>query len=207
MNLCVEEYLGEMFLLESSRNSIPYIENTNLYFQDSLGNEIVLVVDMNNTGYKIWDSQHIMACEQDTSQQKKYGITIDNYRYLIVEKYNTLNIRYDLTLEVRPSYTPFTIDSVADILKVCRGSKNDTNSYGCNLTVLVNPRNMREKDLNWYQKNRKPVDELTLLNKTFQNVYISQLDSNEFYNYEFGLIAFKDWQKKLWVLDRLEKAN
>jgi len=209
VNLCGEEYLGEMFLLESSRNSIPYIENTNLYFQDSLGNEIVLVVDMNNTGYKIEDGKYIIACEQDNSQQKEYGITTDSYRYLIVEKYDTLNILYSLTLEVRPSYTPFTIDSLADIIKVCSGSKFDTNSYsfGCNLTILVNPRNMKEKDLNWFQKNRKPVDELTLLNKTFQNVYISQLDSNEFYNFEYGLIAFKDSDKKLWVLDRLEKVN
>lgn len=204
IRLCGEEFLGEMFLLESSRNSIPYNENSNLFFNDSLGNEILFEVDMNNLGYEVWDSDFSMQCEHDPSQQKVYEVIHDVYRYYITDKSDSLNIRFLIHLSADPSRDPFTVDSVSDRLHVHRRSKYDTISYASNLQIIVNPRNMRENEVDWFQK---PVEELQLLDKTFNDVYISLLDSNEYYNYESGLIAFKDWDGKLWVLDRVEKMN
>jgi len=80
-------------------------------------------------------------------------------------------------------------------------SKTDSSAYASNLNILVNPRNLSEDDIN---KFPVPVDEIILLDRTFNNVYISA-DSNEYYSFEEGLIGFRDWDKKLWVLDRTEK--
>ena len=204
ISLCGEEFLGEMYLLESSRNSIPYNENSNLFFQDSLGNEILFEVDMNNRGYEVWDGHFSMQCEHDPTQQKVYGVIFDDYRYYLIDKSDSLNIRFLIELSVSASSDPFTIDTVSDRLHIHRSSKYDTVSYASNLQIIVNPRNMPENEVDWFEK---PVEELQLLDKTFNDVYISNLDSNEYYNYESGLIAFKDWDGKLWVLDRVEKMN
>lgn len=203
-DLCAEEYLGEIYLLESSRNSIPYNENTSLYFQDSLGNETIFQIDMEYYGYKIRNFSHIQTCEYDNSLEKKYKVHKDKYSYVIKESAQTLNKRFLLRLETEPFYDPFSpvsYDTIYDRLAVFIASKTDSTSYYSNLRILVNPRNLSENDIDDFID---PVEEITLLNKTFYSVFISKI-SKEYYNYEYGLIAFRDWDNKLWVLDKTEK--
>ena len=202
-DLCAEEY-GEMFLVESSRNSIPFYENKSLYFQDSLENETVFQFEVENEGYKVLDRYYHVPCEFDNSLEKIYTVRADQYIYVISESTKTLNLTFLLNLQTQPSYYPFNIDIISDQLGVFRSSKTDsTAAYGSNLNILVNPRNLSDDDIKNY---RNPVDEITLLNRTFYNVFIS-MDSNEYYSYEAGLIAFRDWDKKLWVLDKVEQNN
>lgn len=204
-DLCTEESLGEIFLVESSRNSIPFNENTSLYFKDSLENETVFQFEVENDGYKVLDRFYHVICEFDTSLVKIYQVRSDQYRYYISESTKTLNLTFILHLQTQPSsYFPFNIDTISDQLGVLRSSKTDsTLAYANNLNILVNPRNLSEDNIKNY---RNPVDEITLLNRTFYNVFISN-GSNEYYSYEAGLIAFRDWDKKLWVLDKVEKNN
>ena len=202
---CAEEYLGEMYLLESSRNSIPYNKNTSLYFQDSLENETVFQVDMENVGYRIMNRYYSEPCEFDNSLEKIYKVRSDHYRYFISESTKTLNLTFLLVLDIQPSYYPFNINKISDELGVGRGSKTDstTAAYGINLNILVDPRTLSEDEIK--KRNfQSPVDEITLLNRTFYDVYISS-NSKEYYNYELGLIAFRDYDEKLWVLDKTEK--
>lgn len=202
-DLCTEEYLGEMFLVESSRNSIAFNENTSLYFQDSLENETVFQFEIENEGYKVLDGFYHVPCEFDNSLVKIYTVRSDHYRYVISESTKTLNLTFLLHLQTQPSYYPFNIDTISDQLGVFRSSKTDsTEAYASNLNILVNPRNLSEDDIKNY---RNPVDEITLLNRTFYNVFISN-GSNEYYSYEAGLIAFRDWDKKLWVLDKTVRS-
>ena len=199
---CAEEYLGEISLLESSRNSIPYNENTSLYFRDSLENETIFQIDMEIEGYKEkWNVSYHFACEFDNSIQKIYNIKIDQYRYIISESANTLDKQFALHLAPEPSYNPFNIDTISDQLGVYKGRVSNSGAYATNLKILVNPRNLSEDEIKLFQS---PVDEITLLNRTFYDVYIS-LDSKEYYNYEKGLVAFRDYDEKLWVLDKTEK--
>lgn len=202
-DLCAEEYLGEVYLLESSRNSIPYIENTSLYFQDSLGNETVFQVNMDDQGYRIVNGSYNFQCEFDSSREKVYKVRSDEYVYNIMESEQTLNKKFRLSLHTEPSFYPypFSIDTIYDQLSVYVRSKTDSSAYASNLYILVNPRNLSEDDIN---KFPSPVDKIILLDRTFNNVYISA-DSNEYYSFEKGLIGFRDWDKKLWVLDRTEK--
>ncbi len=202
-DLCAEESLGEMFLVESSRNSIPFNENTRLYFYDSLENETVFQFELENEGYKLLDRYYLEPCEFDNSLEKIYKVNSDQYRYVISVSTKTLNLTFLLFLKTQPSYYPFNMDTISDQLGVFRSSKTDsTAAYASNLNILVNPRNLSEDDIKNYPT---PVDEITLLNRTFYNVFIGQ-GSNEYYSYEAGLIAFRDWDKKLWVLDKTEKS-
>jgi len=202
-DLCAEEYLGEIFLIESSRSSIPFDENTSLYFQDSLENETVFQFEVEKEGYKVLDKYYQEPCEFDNSLEKIYMVNSDQYRYVISESINTLNLTFLLHLQTQPSYYPFNIDTISDQLGVFRSSETDsTAAYASNLNILVNPRNLSEDDIKNYQN---PVDEITLLNRTFYNVLIGQ-GSNEYYSYEAGLIAFRDWDKKLWVLAKTERS-
>ena len=198
---CAEEYLGEIYLIESSRNSIPYNENTSLYFQDSLENETIFQIDMENEGYKIWNGSIHEACEFDNSIQKIYKIKYDQYWYIISESAKTLDKQFALALATEPSPYPTNSETISDQLTVYKSRVSNSSAYVTNLKILVNPRNLSEDDIKRFQS---PVDEITLLNRTFYDVYISS-DSKEYYNYEAGLIAFRDYDEKLWVLDKTEK--
>jgi len=204
-DLCAEEYLGEIFLVESSRNSIPFNENTSLYFQDSLENEAVFQFEVENEGYEVLDGFYQVPCEFDNSLVKIYQVRSDQYRYKISESTKTLNLTFLFHLQTQPSYDPFNIDKISDQLGVGRSSKTDsTSAWGINLNILVNPRNLNADEIKKINF-QSPVDEITLLNRTFYNVFIS-VGSNEYYSYEKGLVAFRDWDKKLWVLDKTEKS-
>jgi len=203
-DLCAEEYLGEMFLVESSRNSIPFNENTSLHFRDSLENETIFQFDAENEGYKVLNGFYHRPCEFDNSLEKIYKVRSDQYQYKISESTKTLNLTFLLHLQTQPSYDPFNIDKISDQLGVGRSSKTDsTSAWGINLNILVNPRNLSADEIKKINF-QSPVDEITLLNRTFYNVFIS-VGSNEYYSYEKGLVAFRDWDKKLWVLDKTEK--
>ena len=124
--LIFEEYLGEMYLVESSRNSIPFNENTILHIQDSLGNETIFQIDMEIAGYRILDGSFHVPCELDNSLEKIYTVRHDQYKYDISEIMQSLNVKFRLSLNTVPSYYPFNIDTISDQLRVFRRSKTDT---------------------------------------------------------------------------------
>lgn len=199
---CADEDLGEFRLLCNATNSIPYKENTKLFFQDSIGNQVEFDFDYGNGGYRTAEYYITTPCEFNNTKEKRYKINQDYYWYDINETSPSLNLKFFLSLRVDP-YQEFDEMEVSDQLEINRRNKADTNSMTVEIGILVNSRELTEEDIN---KFPKPIDNISLLGRTFHKVY-SNLDSSFYYNYEKGIIAFTDWDEKLWVLEKTEKKK
>jgi len=199
-SLCADEDMGTFRLLENATESIPYNKNTLLYFQDSLGNEISMEVEYDKGGYNSGYNYFSTTCEYDNQLEKQYITDVDFYEYKISEVENTINMNFKLDLRVDPFNNNFGVVNVSDKLLISRRSETTSNSWETQLTILVNPRDLSEGEIAYYPK---AVDNITLLGRDFMNVYYNNED-NVYYNYSQGLIAFKDRDNKLWVLDRIE---
>jgi hypothetical protein len=201
--LCGEVDYGTFRLLENSINSIPYQENTLMIFHDSIGNKAEFELDFENGGYEIENINSHVKCEDDTTLTKIYKTNIDYYRYDINEINDSLNLKFVIKLEVEPYFQNIGTLNVSDQLDILRRSKTVSYSYSRRLNVLVNSRELSEQDINLFTK---PIENITLLGRTFHDAY-SNLDTSFVYNYEFGMLAFKDWDDNLWVLKKSEKKN
>jgi hypothetical protein len=71
------------------------------------------------------------------------------------------------------------------------------------ISIIVNPRDLTDDQIAMYLE---PIEEVTLLNKTFKNVY-SNSSSGIFYNCEIGLIGFRDKTDNLWVFEKTEEIE
>lgn len=199
---CAEEDIGRFRLLDNAINSIPYKENTTLFFQDSIGNQVEFEFIYGNGGYVSGDIIHSSACVFDTSLQKVYKANEDYYRYDVIETNDSLNIKLIIVLKVKPFFLHFGTIEISDQLGIGR-SLTGSNSSAIHLNILVNSRELTEEDINMFLK---PIDNINLHGRTFYNVYYNTY-SSFYYNYEKGIIAFTDLDEKLWVLDKTEKKK
>lgn len=197
--MCGEEDLGTFRLLETSLESIPYNKNTLLFFQDSLGNEISMQVEYDSALYFTGTGYFSGSCEYDETQRKTYRADINFYEYKINEVGDSLNVDFKLDLRVDPFNNNFGVVNVSDKLRLAIRGQNATNAWGVQLIILVNQRDIAEEELSNFPE---PLN-ITLLGRDFENVYYDY-NALVYYNYSKGLIAFRDWDKNLWVLDRIE---
>jgi hypothetical protein len=195
-DLCGNESIGDFYLLESSINSIPYSEAMNLHYVDSVGNHVVL--ELEEAKYRTVNHDYQTICEYDNLEEKHIMATGDEYSYQLKESTNLLNMKIYLNLFVNP-FAGETM--LSDEISISIGENNDTSVAIGALSILVNKREITEEFINDYSKT---VAQVELLNKTFSNVYTNRSQSC-YYNYEFGLIAFEDNSRTLWVLDKSER--
>lgn len=197
--LCADEDMGTFRLLENAIESIPYTSDTKLFFQDSLGNEISMEVEYENGGHDSGYNYFSTTCEYDSKLEKQIITDLDFYEYKISEVGDSINMNFKLDLRVDPFNNNFGVVNVSDKLLINQRSKTSTNAWVTQLIVLVNQRDLTDDELSNFPE---PLN-ITLLGREFENVYY---DYNAFvyYNYSQGLIAFRDWDNKLWVLDRAE---
>lgn len=198
-DLCGEEFVGEFRLLEDSRISIPYLENRLLYFKDADGRQAKFEFLFGDGGYKLESMSASQPCQFDSSRRQVKIASVDGYQFFINEVTEFIQMKFMLDLSVKPFFQD-TI-AVSDQLTVSVGFDSQSPDYAKTLTLLVNPRDLPIQSVNLFPK---PIEEVVLIDKTFYNVFTNS-DFSFFYNNDLGIIAFKDKNKHLWVLDKTEK--
>lgn len=199
---CDVEHLGSFNLMPSSRESIPYQEDVNLIFKNEFNNEVLFAFRNGLYGYDSTDNSTSQECPCNPAFNQTMKAKGDTYSYLLAEPQGTLNVRFYISLSVRMFHGEENL--IADILDVSLSEEQDTSSYGGLYTLLVDRRNLSDDYVKWY--NTMPADSVEMLGKTFYNVY-SDEEGIAWYNYDKGLVAFKDRENKLWVFDRIEELK
>lgn len=198
-DICGEEFVGEFRLLEDSRISIPYLENRVLYFKDAEGRQAKFEFLFGDGGYKLESMSASQPCQFDSSRMQVKIASVDSYQFFINEVTEFIQMKFMLDLSVNPFFQDSL--AVSDQLTVSVGFDPQSPDYAKTLTLLVNPRDLPIQSINLFPK---PIEEVVLNDKTFFNVFTNS-DFSFFYNNDLGIIAFKDKNKHLWVLERTEK--
>lgn len=192
-NSCADLEL-EHFLLNDSFISIPYTREKSLLFIDSLNNEIVF--DFFQKERLFYTTQGKINCEFDNSIKINVTAKIDTYEFYLVTNSNFIDREFLISLRATLGIHN-DISYIYDVLNVIAFPKNGGNSLSA-LTIQVNQRdNFYIKEDNNFHDSTIGV---TLNGKVFYNVYYDNYRNDIYYNYEFGLIAFRDNSNKLWVL-------
>lgn len=198
-NLCEDEFLGFFRLLKSSTESIPFNKTTKLIFQDSLGDEVVMQFKVDSSNYNSGQVIYTGKCKYDETYEKEYRAEIDLYNYIISEVGDSLDMDFKIRLIVEPFNNNFGNVNVSDKLHLFRIVKNNSSDSEEVLTILVNQRELTYEELSNFPKPQS----ITLLGREFEDVYYDY-NALAYYNYSYGLIAFRDWDNNLWVLNRTE---
>jgi len=207
---CSDEDLGQLYLMTSLDDIGPYTEDLLIHFKDSSGNEKTFEFLSQNIDH--WTDQHSstnVPCPSDVSERKEYKAKTEEYYYSVVQpQTGTPGINFGFHLSVRLMYLNGLM--ICDMLEFNNAYLTlNTIAYSSDyptydgMTLIPHPRDCSEEFLSDYPQ---PIPELTLLDKSFNEVY-SSVDSNIYYNFEFGIIGFKDDSGMLWVFDRIEKAD
>ena len=202
-NPCKDEIIGEYYLLENSKNSVPYNEDLRLYFKDATGNQVNFEVTKSATDYPQYIYALDTQCEYDSSQKKYYITTGEAYFYDIKEPLESLGVSFDLFLG--NGFFGINDIKIFDQLKFSMDYSNENNCSEDNISILINSNQLTDERVALYPKSTF-INEVTLLNKTFEDVYVGS-DEKIYYNYEVGLIGFKDQADNLWVFDKVEELK
>ena len=199
---CEADSLGGYTMLPESRTSIPYQENTNLYFRDNADNEIMFIFRPDDQSYGITDNGTLRTCPCDPEFKQVIKVGGDAYHYFLSEIPRSLNITFLLDLSLRPFHGEDNL--IADVLNISISDNSDSTSYSGLMSILVNQRNLTSNYITGYKNT--PIDSVLLLDKWFSNVYLDD-EGTVWYNFDQGLIAFRDRSEKIWVLDRIEEQE
>lgn len=185
-------------LLDDSYKSIPYTKfDKKLHFIDSLNNEVVF--DLIQRERIFHGTGGEINCPSDNSKKIKVEAKVDTYSMWLVPNSDEVDIKIlislQATLGLAKDYA-FVYD------RLCI-SAFPNNQASFNLSYIDVQVNQREN--NYFLSNNnfyKPIDSINLNGKIFYNVYHNPWTVKGYmcYNYEFGLIAFKNSSGKLWVL-------
>lgn len=187
-----ETDLGEYKLLEESKNAIPYSGNMLLTFTDSLGNQTVFEYDetQNGTGMGYQEGK--------TPEGEDFSAKVENYGCYLGEKEMNLGIDFRISLAVNVDF--LSTWEITDLLHVDLNYNKEDYHQAHFLEQVIAP---REATTTYLEQFPEEISEITLLDQTFTNVYTDNY-STLYYNYEQGVVAFKDFSGKLWVLTNTE---
>lgn len=199
-NSCPDEYLGEYKLLENARDSLPYLQDSDLTFKDAEGNLAVFEFRTDQNGYTEFEFQLENICELDRESRYTIFASGDMYDYVLREKTSTLG--FDITISLRLRLESFHSSDylVYDGLLLKIGGNSNFLSA---LNLMINQREFDDEYLYLFDS---ALAEITLLDKTFYNVYTNNTHPeyrNAWYNTEFGIVGIEDASGKLWVFDSI----
>ncbi|WP_340113484.1 hypothetical protein [Maribellus mangrovi] len=186
------EDLGEYTLMEGTKDALPYTEDLLLTFSDSLGNQTEFVYEADQDGYGMGYQEGVSGTGNE------YSAKIEKYGCYIGEVDDALNVEFRVGVGVNVDYE--TNLEIIDMLSATISYYNDGNYDEDYIQVVVNPRDASSEYISTFQE---PMAELTLLGKTFQNVYESKR-SKLYFTSDTGIVGFRDLDNKLWVLEKTE---
>jgi len=182
-------------LTVDERKWIPYYcceLGEKIYFEDIEGNETGFVLEEKNRGIYTAGFNGFDDCD---SLNEKHRVYCVNREVISIEFYSDL-LRHELGIKLEVEFDrPFELPLETGVILEIRGNKIN------HLTAFV-----EEGDLNDINaENLIYHDEFELLGENFSNVhtYRNVVDNDFveiFYNKEFGLIGFKDYNETLWKM-------
>ena len=188
----------EYILLNDSFKSIPYNKfDKELHFIDSLNNEVVFEFFQKERLFITGGG--IIDCPTDNSKRINVTAKCDHYSFYLASNSDEVDIEIYIALSAQLGLAQ-DYAFVYDRLDIVAFPKNQASSSLSSLDIQVN-----QRENNYFSENNNfynPVDSINLNGKVFYNVYYEPWPVKDYlyYNYEFGLIAFKNSSGKLWVL-------
>ncbi len=187
--------IGSYSLLQSSIDTLPYLNKVGIVFSDSANNTIVLKIQELPTSY----SKNARFYKYNVYE---LGDTVTYYyssqiKFFII-KNDSLAIRFHLDLEAKPYYSDPHEEYVADVLSIFYHNIG-TNGFGSVFYHKTNPRTWPDT---W---TLTPLNEKTIMSRKFYDVLHNQYNnplSIVFFNYRFGIVSFTDNSGKLWRFER-----
>ncbi len=198
--------LDTVLLTQESLDFIPYTGIESFYFKNELGYEVKFEPLSPPISHSFRNTNFELTCID--GEVNDYEFTRE--QYAVSHKCDELNLQYYLNL--------YTFNSKIDLLFVDKFSfifhEPATDNFIDTLIKLNIITSFKENELyleNEFEsyQNYELLNEITLISKTFNNVYRviqppENLLTELYFNKEFGLIGFKDLNFELWVFDRFE---
>lgn len=190
-----KEDLGEFTLMESSKNVLPYTEDVQVTFVDTLGNT-ALFAYRSKVDYWSGERHHDLL----SPLGQEYSSKTEIFGYHLGEVDRVLDVDFKIEVSVNVGFHNGDVE-ITDVLTTTLNYYNG--AYVDFIQKVLHPRSAASEHLEAFHQ---PKAQMTLLGKIFNNVYESQR-STLFLNDEFGIVAFRDYDRKLWVLDKIEAIN
>ena len=204
-NQCFDVDIGEYHLLENARDSLPYNHDLDIIFKNSTGNRVIFKFRMDNTGYII-PVLHSMYydCELNPDQEFIVKASGDSFHYTLEEKTDSLGIEISLRISTDFYGTSPTESQIMvhDNLSIIISKQPYFYSA---MSSIINQRELNDEYVHLFAAIQP---EITLLDKTFYNVYTNEQHPDYkliCYNTEIGIVGFEDQSGNLWVFDSVEK--
>lgn len=189
--------IGTYTLKESSINKIPYLGKKHIIFLDSFNHKVKFdiieknILFINSILYR-YDVHKVGDTVQYSSVNETKTFIIKN---------DSLGIQFDLRLEASPYHADPESKNIADVVNIfCLDP--DPNIYASQVFYTVLDQRTWLKSYNTI-----PIDEMDFLGRKFQlvltNNFMDPL-SIMFFNYQYGIISFTDFDGKIW---RFEEMN
>lgn len=202
-NACVDLDYGGQALSDSSRLLYVYKGGETLFFIDSEGHELVLHVKPDYGVYSTWASYEKVVNEgpcggesniKYSGQVKAVNIVSDTLNYIILyEHWVNWNIQ---------GAKPIFFDVMrAELFKI----EEYPSSLFVNIAVLLDTKGNEaffDTIPKWYEYSEFIVLNNKPLNKVFYRILSD--GSALYFNFELGLVAFREANNPLWVLDRIK---
>lgn len=190
-----KEDLGEFVLMEDSKNALPFTESVHITFIDSLGNTALYKYD---SEVDYWSGERHNDLFSPLGQEYSSKTEVCGYHLGEVDK--VLDVDFNIELGVNVGFQ----DGGVEITDVLTASLNYYNGkYYDYIQMVLHPRTASAEHIESFIQ---PQAQVTFLGKSFNNVCESQR-STLFINDEFGIVAFRDSENTLWVLDKIEAIN
>lgn len=199
-NSCPDVNLGEYKMLENARDSLPYLQDSDITFKDAEGNLAVFEFRTDQNGYTEFDFLLENICELDDESRYFVHASGDMYDYVLTEKTSVLG--FDITINLRLNLDSFfSSDYMAydGMLMKIGGNSHFVSA----LNLMINQREFDDEHLYLFDSAQA---EITLRDKIFYHVYANGSRPNEknaWYNTEFGIVGFEDASGKLWVFESI----
>jgi hypothetical protein len=202
---------GTINLMPISISFIPDIASKTVYYKDSLGNEQYFVaseLDIDFTPRPIFS-----ACLKRTGTSivdfTNWIMTPENHKITLINPIDSSYLEYisfvnsiyfdTSIIDINaPDTTGFFYDSIS-----FRAYSQSNNSFiGAN---FVSSERGNDVDGVVAMIGLELIPKMTILGKSFQNVYRTIVYGNNFlFNKEDGIVGFLDKDRTYWVLDRIE---
>lgn len=191
---------GDIYYTEHSLETIPYIGKTKVIFKDS--NDEELVFKINDFGDTIRHHRFQGVCQTDPGQQ--IFITYNALNRTVQLRNDSIPASFFITIDI---YLTFDDHSEYDNFSISYAEDNSPDYQ--HFKMLVDKRDItieQAEDVNKYIAFENQVN---VLGKTFNDVsHLKNPDYNYshllYYNFEYGVVSFKDFSGKIWVFDRIE---
>lgn len=189
-------------MLENARDSLPYMQDADITFKDSNGNQAVFEFHMDNNGYL--PVHYIMetSCELYPDTKITVRATGDEYYYILKERTSLIDIDIYVRLSTQFHRNPIIGGDykVFDEMFLKFLYNSDFHSA---MAIIINQREIEEEYIHVFESAQP---EVTLLDKTFYHVYTNNTHpeyNDIWYNTEFGIVGFEDTTGKLWVFESM----